>query len=100
VGHAPWVEEVLVNAISQAIARGGQPPRVELGAQVEADGQTSFWVRDNGVSPTAEAPAQPHNKLGLFVVRRIMERLGRQNWESQKSSQGNTFTFTLPSAKP
>ena len=32
VGYAPWVEEVWANYISNAIKYGGEPPRVELGA--------------------------------------------------------------------
>ena len=32
LGHAPWVEEVWVNYLSNAIKYGGQPPRIELGA--------------------------------------------------------------------
>ena len=32
MGYAPWVEEVWVNFISNAIKYGGTPPRIELGA--------------------------------------------------------------------
>ncbi len=66
-GYAPWVEEVWVNYLSNAIKYGGKPPRVELGADrlsnplqpavYEAGGgdkvdrdrpYVRFWVRDNG----------------------------------------------------
>jgi CheY-like chemotaxis protein len=32
LGYGPWIEEVWVNYLSNAIKYGGQPPRIELGA--------------------------------------------------------------------
>jgi two-component system sensor histidine kinase/response regulator len=34
LGYAPWVEEVWVNYLSNAIEYGGRPPRVELGFSI------------------------------------------------------------------
>jgi signal transduction histidine kinase len=68
LGHAPWVEEVWANYLSNAMVYGGLPPRIELGAEElepivdpavlaggsdEQDlalppGMVRFWVRDNG----------------------------------------------------
>ena len=67
IGHGPWVEEVWVNYISNAMKYGGRPeenisPRVELGwdwgkgtndeQQIEPPPLDAafvrFWVRDNG----------------------------------------------------
>ena len=72
LGYGPWIEEVWVNYISNALKYGGTPPRVELGvdtgsparfgpqkstASPETGEQSSqdtiqpqvyFWVRDNG----------------------------------------------------
>jgi len=36
LGYAPWIEEVWVNYISNAIQYGGRPPRVELGFSIDA----------------------------------------------------------------
>ena len=57
-GYGPWVEEVWVNYLSNALKYGGQPPRVELGADPlsipltsggeEGRDMVRFWVRDNG----------------------------------------------------
>jgi signal transduction histidine kinase len=47
-GHAPWVEEVWENYLSNAIHYGGRPPIIEIGADQEKDGMIRFWVRDNG----------------------------------------------------
>jgi len=58
LGYGPWVEEVWVNYLSNAIKYGGQPPRVELGATVQVDGMVCFWVRDNGRGLTPEEQAR------------------------------------------
>ncbi len=86
-GYAPWVEEVWVNYVSNAIKYGGNPPRVELGADYHAGparfsepGQTlkkdagqepyvRFWVRDNGSGLT------PEEQLRLFVEFTRLEKV-------------------------
>jgi PAS domain S-box-containing protein len=111
LGHASWVEEVWVNYLSNAIQYGGQPPRVELGATGQADGNVRFWVRDNGAgfkpeerthlftpfTQLAPVHAEGHG-LGLSIVRRIVERLGGQVGVESQIGQGSIFTFTLPAA--
>lgn len=110
LGYGPWIEEVWVNYISNAIKYGGLPPRIILGGEVVADtGMVRFWVRDNGAGLTAEeqtrlfAPFSRLNDgdlaghgLGLSIVRRIVERLnGRVGVESELE-QGSCFYFELP----
>ena len=111
LGYGPWIEEVWVNYLSNAIRYGGRPPRVELGATEEPEGRIRFWVRDNGLGLTGEEQArlfQPFTRLdqvrvkgyglGLSIVRRIIERLsGQVSVESQVGS-GSTFSFALPAA--
>jgi two-component system sensor histidine kinase/response regulator len=120
-GYGPWVEEVWVNYLSNALKYGGQPPRVELGADPLSIPLTSggeegrvmvrFWVRDNGQGVTPEdqarlftpftrldqARAKGHG-LGLSIVRRIVEKLGGQVGVESDGvpGQGSTFFFTLP----
>ncbi len=110
VGYGPWVEEVWINYLSNAIKYGGRPPRVELGADDDPiDGQVRFWVRDNGQGLTAEqqsqlftpftqlAPARATGHgLGLSIVRRIVEKLGGAVGVESTIGQGSTFFFTLP----
>jgi PAS domain S-box-containing protein len=109
MGYAPWVVEVWVNYISNGLKYGGNPPRVELGADVLPDGTPRFWVRDNGAGLTAEEQAllftpftqlsEGHvegHGLGLSIVQRIVERLSGTVGVESEPGQGSLFYFTLP----
>lgn len=113
VGHAPWVEEVWANYLSNGLKYGGQPPRLHLGATADSDGMVRFWVRDNGPGLTPEQ--QTHlfaeftrlnqiktegHGLGLSIARRIVEKLGGQVGVESEGipGRGCTFFFTLPQA--
>jgi signal transduction histidine kinase len=119
LGYAPWVEEVWVNYISNALKYGGQPPRVELGFSLpNGQAQTRdlairYWVRDDGPGLTPEQQAMlftPFERLhqgraeghglGLSIVQRIVQKLGgRVGVESAgQPGEGSTFFFTLPPA--
>ncbi len=108
-GYAPWIEEVWVNYLSNAVRYGGQPPMVQLGATALADGMVHFWVQDNGHGISQEMQAQLFTPLinlaqiraegaglGLSIVRRIVQKLGGQVKVKSKLGQGSTFFFTLP----
>ncbi len=112
-GYAPWVEEIWVNYLSNAVKYGGKPPVITIGASRLNHNQIKFWVKDNGSGLTPQeqpllfTPYTQLSKLniqghglGLSIVRRIVERLGGQvGVESEGTSgQGSTFSFTLPAA--
>lgn len=107
-GYAPWIEEVWVNYISNALKYGGRPPRLEIGGSVE-EGMVRYWVRDNGpgLSPEEqEALFRPFTQLdgvraeghglGLSIVRRIVERLDGEVGVESENGSGSTFWFRLP----
>jgi signal transduction histidine kinase len=108
-GYAPWVEEIWVNYLGNAIKYGGEQPCIELGATRQLDGFIRFSVRDYGAGLTVEqqqrlfAPferlgqtqAKGHG-LGLSIVRRIADKLGGQVGVDSQPGQGSTFYFTLP----
>ncbi|HET91950.1 MAG TPA: hybrid sensor histidine kinase/response regulator [Chloroflexi bacterium] len=110
LGQPQWVEAVWQHYISDAIEYGGRPPRVELGAIVEDEDTVRFWVRDNGPGLKDEEQANllgasrqrgdssgsaRERGLGLFVVRRIMETLGRKASVESTGEEGTVFSFTL-----
>lgn len=113
MGHGPWVEEVFVNYLSNALKYGGRPPVIELGVDLQPGNWVRLWMSDNGdgIAPQEQSRLfKPFSRLeqvqtkghglGLSIVRRIVERMGGQvGMESQgKPGQGSLFFFTLPLA--
>ena len=116
LGHAPWIEEVWINYLSNALKYGGcektdTPPRVEFGYTLPRGDQTQprFWVRDNGAGLSLEQQQQlftPFERmhsgridghgLGLSIVRRIIEKLGGVVGVECTLGEGCQFYFTLP----
>lgn len=112
VGCRPWVEEIWVNYLSNAVRHGGHPPRIELGATRQPDNMIRFWIRDYGpgIAPDRQAglftgPPQlslisgaEDEKLGLTIVHHLAEKLGGQAGveSSGRPGEGSLFYFTLP----
>ncbi len=129
-GYAPWIEEIWINLITNAIKYGGKPPYVLLAAEpvdyTEGDHKGS-WVRfsvtDNGPGLSDEAKKLlfvPFERLGQFkfegsglglsIVQRITRRLG--GWMGVENAgegasnspfingSGCTFYFILPAVYP
>jgi PAS domain S-box-containing protein len=108
LGYGPWIEEVWVNYLSNALKYGGQPPQIEFGADASQNGQVRFWIRDNGSGLTpaeqgrlftqftqlAKVRAEGHG-LGLSIVRRIVEKLGGEVGVQSEIGVGSVFSFTL-----
>lgn len=111
VGHAPWVEQVWFNYLSNAIKYGGSPPQIEVGATKIDHHTIRFWIRDNGPGIPAQAQASLFTEftrlgeqkvegsgLGLSIVKRIIEKLGGKVGVKSQLGSGSEFYFTLPSA--
>lgn len=112
VGLAPWVEAIWANYLGNALRYGGRPPRVRVDVGVR-DSMVEFGVSDDGNGLRAEdrerlfrpltrlqnSHAEGHG-LGLWIVRRIVDRLGgRCGVESSGiPGQGCRFWFALPAA--
>jgi len=111
-GHPTWVEEIWTNYLTNGIKYGGKPPRLELGADTEAD-RIRYWVRDNGPGLSAEEQARlfvPFTRLhtlaaegyglGLSIVQRIVTKLGGSAGVQSSPGEGCLFYFTLPIRPP
>lgn len=112
-GHAPWVEEVWANFMSNAIKYGGEPPHITLGHTVHPSrGVVEFWIKDNGqgLSFAQQATlfkafsrldvhrAIKGHGVGLSIVKRIVEHLHGEVGVESTPGEGARFWFTLPSS--
>ena len=113
LGYAPWVEEVWVNYISNALKYGGTSPRIEIGAEAAPNHMVRFWVRDHGAGLTQEQIAKLFveftrldqrqtrgrgHGIGLSIVKRIVDKLGGHVVVESQVGEGSVFGFTLPAA--
>lgn len=115
IGHAPWLEEVWANYISNAIKYGGEPPHIQFGYEPATNNKIRFWIKDNGRGLTADQQerlfvefsrladfdvAIKGHGLGLSIVRRIIAKLDGEIGVESEIGQGSTFFFTLPTIDP
>lgn len=112
LGYAPWVEEVWVNYLSNALKYGGHAPRITLGAEEDRPDFIRFWVHDTGPGLSADQQARLFTSftrlhavrveghgLGLSIVQRIVTTLGGEVGIASAPGSGATFSFTLPADK-
>lgn len=109
IGFAPWIEQVWVNYLSNAIKYGGDTPHILLGADALPDGMNKYWIQDKGpgIAPSQQAELftqfgqldtkQPDSHgLGLSIVKRIINRLGGEVGYQSQPQGGSLFWFSLP----
>jgi len=120
------VREVLVNLLSNAIKYNDKvAKRVEVGFvgphetplrgtfPADTNGQTVYYVRDNGIGISARHFDQVFKMFkrlhgreeygggtgaGLTIVRKLVERHRGQVWLESAAGEGSTFFFTLSAA--
>ncbi len=106
--YSPWIEQVWINYISNAVKYGGIPPVIELREEIGKK-TVKYLVIDNGDGITEEKWKQlfiPFTRLeeeraegtglGLSIVKRIIEKLGGSVGVQSGKTKGSVFYFTLP----
>ena len=111
-GDRQRLAEIWQNLIDNAVKYiGGQKdPGIVLGAEL-SQGETVFYVRDNGmgIDPRHQDkvfglfskldPKSEGSGVGLAIVKRIVEMYKGRIWlESEGPGKGTCFKFTLPEA--
>ena len=114
LGNKSWLEEVLINYISNAIKYGGNPPQIRITTELVGKRKVKYSVSDNGNGLSDKEMAMLFKKfarldairaegngLGLSIVKRIIEKLGGEIGVHSKniSGEGSTFYFILPLAR-
>ena len=111
VADEALIEVVLTNLLGNALKYSAKvaQPKVEVGKIEEAEGVTTFFVRDNGAGfdagyadklfrPFQRLHSQdefPGHGIGLASVKRIIERHGGQIGATGSTGNGATFWFRL-----
>jgi PAS domain S-box-containing protein len=104
--------EVMQNLLDNSIkyADSTHDPCIEIGTQGDTQGQSIFFVRDNGAGIDPQFHERIFglfNKLdtqtegtgiGLTLVKRIIEVHGGHIWVESELGKGATFYFTLPNS--
>jgi signal transduction histidine kinase len=109
-GDSTQLVQVIQNLVGNAIKYNrSTPPRVEILAKQNAEGEWVVSVRDNGIGidPRYQERifrifARLHTReefggtgIGLALCRRILERHGSRIWVDSVEGGGATFSFTL-----
>jgi light-regulated signal transduction histidine kinase (bacteriophytochrome) len=102
----------LENLLSNAWKYSGKVPvaRIEVGTNVQPDGTSAFFIRDNGAGFDMKYADKlfgtfqrlhaerdfPGTGVGLATVQRVIHKHGGHIWADAAPDKGATFFFTLP----
>lgn len=110
-GHAPWIEEVWVNYLGNAVKHAGPRCHISVDAERLDDGNLRYTVTDDGPGIPADRIDElfvPFSRLtrinteghglGLSIVKLIVEKSGGEVGVQSTGDEGSSFYFTLPAA--
>lgn len=114
-GDAHLLHAALANLLGNAWKYSAKTPHAKIAfGQMQQEGQTVYFVRDNGVGfdmahagKLFGAFQRLHHRadfegtgIGLATVQRIVHRHGGRIWAEAAPGQGAAFFFTLPVRPP
>lgn len=113
-GDLAMLRQVFANLIDNAVKFSRQQPApvIEVGGE-SRDGETTYYVKDNGVGFDEKyshklfgvfqrlhsAEEFEGTGVGLALIQRIVHRHGGKVWAEGKPGEGAAFYFTLPTQK-
>lgn len=108
IGYGPWVEEIWVNYLTNAMKYGGNPAVIRIYTKTELN-MAWFSICDNGPGVPEDlmdklfipySRLNPHRAeghgLGLSIVKRIIDKLGGKIKVENNPNSGAVFSFGLP----
>ncbi len=108
-GVRTWVEQVLMNYVSNAIKYGGERPQINISSHHLANGLVRYSVMDKGPGVAdSDIPdlfgaferfgnlSKEGHGVGLSLVKRIVEKLGGAVSYQRREGGGSIFSFDLP----
>ncbi len=112
IGDADALKEVFDNLITNAIKYNVEGGSITVSQQLRG-AMVVTTVADTGIGVTAEALSKlfiPYSRvagtnqqgtgLGLYIVKKLVEKMGGQAGVTSVVGKGSTFTVSLPTAKP
>lgn len=106
-----YVREIVENFISNAILYT-KKGSVTIGAEDGADNTVIFWVRDTGIGISQSDKKKLFTKyfraedyerretggtgLGLYIAKKLAERIGGKVWCSSELGKGSAFYLEIP----
>lgn len=111
-GDRMLLSQVWINLISNGFKYSSKKerPRVQIGSRPDENGNTVYYVRDNGVGfdmryydklfgvfqRLHRIEEFPGTGVGLAIVQRVVARHGGRVWAEAQPDNGATFFFSIP----